>query len=70
MKNIVQNIHNLEVWIDKRDQFRLSSPFNHVVIDDFFEPEHAEQLFLNFPNHNDEKAWDGIYDNALEVKKT
>ena len=43
-------------------------PFDHVVIDDFFETDFANALANEFPDINSE-IWHG-YDNPLEVKFT
>ena len=47
--------------------FSIDGPFDHCVIDDFFELEIAEKLEQDFPNY-DSDIWDK-YNNALEVKK-
>jgi hypothetical protein len=43
-------------------------PFDHVVIDNFFEPSFADVLEKEFPDFNSD-IWYS-YDNPLEVKKT
>lgn len=45
-----------------------TSPFPHVIIDDFFEHEVACQLEAEFPPYNDPSWY--VYNNALEKKKT
>jgi Rps23 Pro-64 3,4-dihydroxylase Tpa1-like proline 4-hydroxylase len=50
-----------------QQQFLSSEPFNHVVIDNFFEKEFALKLEKDFPDFND-KSW-YHYDNPIEHKK-
>jgi Rps23 Pro-64 3,4-dihydroxylase Tpa1-like proline 4-hydroxylase len=54
-------------WIDVKNQFQNSAPFNHVIIDDFFLPKVAEQLATEFPSYNNPGL--GFYNNAIENKK-
>jgi Rps23 Pro-64 3,4-dihydroxylase Tpa1-like proline 4-hydroxylase len=60
---------NIE-WDIARQEFLTSEPFNHVVIDDFWLPEVAEELYNEFPKYDDDKVWNGVYVNAIENKKT
>jgi Rps23 Pro-64 3,4-dihydroxylase Tpa1-like proline 4-hydroxylase len=55
-------------WRDLREQFLSAEPFNHVVIDDFFLPEVAEQLIAEFPSY-DSAVWNAHYNNPIENKK-
>lgn len=48
--------------------FKGNSPFDHTIIDNFFESEVAEALESEFPAF-DSSVWHQ-YDNAIEVKKT
>lgn len=59
---------NLLDHIALRSKFRTSKPFNHIVIDNFFEDNFAEQIAKNFPNHDD-SIWTVSYDNPVEKKK-
>lgn len=54
-------------WNEIRKQFRTSVPFNHVVIDNFFEDDIAEKLSNEFPDYNDPDL--GFYNNPIENKK-
>ena len=54
-------------WLEVKNQFETSTPFNHVVIDNFFLPEVAEQLSNEFPAYDDPAL--GFYNNAIENKK-
>jgi Rps23 Pro-64 3,4-dihydroxylase Tpa1-like proline 4-hydroxylase len=63
--NIIQS-HN---WQALSAQFLNSQPFNHVVIDNFFTNETADQLIAEFPDYHS-GVWDVYYNNALENKKT
>jgi Rps23 Pro-64 3,4-dihydroxylase Tpa1-like proline 4-hydroxylase len=55
-------------WSDLRSAFQSAEPFDHVVIDNFFKPEVAEQLYQDFPAY-DSNEWI-FYHNVLEDKKT
>jgi Rps23 Pro-64 3,4-dihydroxylase Tpa1-like proline 4-hydroxylase len=54
-------------WNETRKQFLTAEPFNHVVIDNFFLPDIAEELSQEFPDPNSEDVVN--YSNPLEVKK-
>jgi hypothetical protein len=58
-KGLIDKIYNLK--LDK-------NPFNHAVIDDFFDEEFAAALEKEFPEF-DSPIWYN-YDNPLEIKKT
>lgn len=49
------------------ESFQAAEPFNHVVIDNFFEPEIAEGLAKEFPEFDSKVWWE--YDNPIEIKK-
>ena len=51
-----------------RSKFNTAEPFNHVVIDNFFEEKFAQQIADSFPDHND-PVWTVSYDNHVEKKK-
>ena len=55
-------------WRALRESFLSAEPFNHVVIDNFFLPEVAEQLVAEFPNY-DSPVWNAHYNNPIENKK-
>jgi Rps23 Pro-64 3,4-dihydroxylase Tpa1-like proline 4-hydroxylase len=55
-------------WRELREQFLSNQPFNHIVIDDFFAPEVAEQLVAEFPTY-DSSVWNAHYNNPIENKK-
>jgi hypothetical protein len=55
-------------WRELRKSFLSARPFNHVVIDDFFLPEIAEQLVAEFPAYNS-AIWNAHYNNPIENKK-
>lgn len=48
-------------------RFRSAEPYDHVVIDDFFEPSIAEGLAEEFPEF-DSPIW-AEYNNPIEIKK-
>ena len=54
-------------WMEVERQYKSALPFNHVIIDDFFLPQVAEQLANEFPDYNDPSL--GYYNNAIENKK-
>jgi len=56
-------------WDTLREQFQSAEPFNHIVVDDFWTAEVAEQIVSEFPAY-DSDAWNGVYKSALEDKKT
>jgi hypothetical protein len=49
-------------------QFEKSKPFQHIVIDNFFEEQFALKIADEFPNHDD-SIWTVAYDNPVEKKK-
>ncbi|MFT3808723.1 MAG: 2OG-Fe(II) oxygenase [Micropepsaceae bacterium] len=49
------------------DDFRRSGPFNHLVVENFFEPGLAERLSAEFPAYGSEKWF--TYANSIENKK-
>jgi Rps23 Pro-64 3,4-dihydroxylase Tpa1-like proline 4-hydroxylase len=55
-------------WGNLQVEFTSAEPFNHIVIDDFWLPEIAEQLVAEFPVY-DSDQWT-FYHNVLEDKKT
>jgi Rps23 Pro-64 3,4-dihydroxylase Tpa1-like proline 4-hydroxylase len=55
--------------IEKLNQeFNQGTPFRHVVIDNFFQKDVAEQLASEFPDYNDPNIW-SVYQNSIENKK-
>jgi Rps23 Pro-64 3,4-dihydroxylase Tpa1-like proline 4-hydroxylase len=56
-------------WYNISGEFLSSKPFNHVVIDDFWLPEIAEELYNEFPEYDDRQVWNAHYNNAIENKK-
>jgi Rps23 Pro-64 3,4-dihydroxylase Tpa1-like proline 4-hydroxylase len=52
-----------------RDEFLVAEPFNHVIIDNFWNDDTAKKLVSEFPNY-DSSAWTTHYNNPLEDKKT
>jgi hypothetical protein len=59
------NNHN---WDEIQRQFLSAGPFNHVVIDNFWQDDFAKQLAGEFPAYDD-PTWHGHYHNAIEDKK-
>lgn len=54
-------------WNKVVETFRSANPFNHVVIDNFFQNDIAEELSSEFPDYDDPEL--GFYNNAIENKK-
>lgn len=54
-------------WQKVSEEFKESTPFNHVVIDNFFLSEIAEKLSNEFPDYEGEEIIK--YKNALEDKR-
>ena len=63
MKNLIREID----WVAAKEQFTTATPFNHVVIDNFFLPDVAEKISNEFPDYNDLEL--GQYNSPLEHKK-
>lgn len=55
-------------WHSLQAEFSLAKPFNHIVVDNFWTPEIAQQLVAEFPAYNSDQWM--FYHNALEDKKT
>jgi len=62
-------IINDQFWRGFRDAFTSAEPFHHVVIDNFFTAEVAEQLVKEFPAYDAEGVWNAHYNNPIENKK-
>jgi hypothetical protein len=50
------------------ERFKAGKPFNHIVIDNFWRPEIAQELVAEFPDYNSD-VWTAHYHNPLEDKK-
>jgi len=61
------NHHN---WHDLSVQYKDTKPFNHVVIDNFWESSIAEQLATDFPKYDNHTIWTAHYKNPVEDKKS
>lgn len=57
-------------WVDSIDEyskkFQTGHPFEHVVIDNFFDTEYIEQLYTNFPEKSNPHWFQ--YNNPIERK--
>lgn len=53
---------------DQSKQFGVSTPFNHMVVDGFFQSDIAENLEDEFPKYDDPRWY--CYSSKLEKKKT
>lgn len=62
-------IHDLQPRLDAlKEEFLNAEPFNHVIIDNFWQDEVAEQLYEEFPKY-DSTVWNAHYNNQIENKK-
>jgi len=59
---------NQQDWQELAQQFNTSKPFNHVIIDNFWKPEIAEELVSEFPDY-ESSVWTAHYQNPIEDKK-
>ena len=59
---------NKKNFLNSLTNYAKDGPFDHCVIDNFFDKRTANKLEEEFPSFNSE-SWH-IYDNALEIKKT
>ena len=55
--------------VSLNEKFKKAEPFNHVVIDNFFEEELANKIAAEFPKH-DSDVWTVAYNNPVEVNRT
>lgn len=55
-------------WNQVKQEFHLAKPFNHVVIDNFFNEDVANQLSDDFPDYDDQNI--SKHENLLEDKRT
>ena len=62
--NIINNIN----FKNLHQNYLSATPYNHIVIDNFFTNDFALNLEEEFPNFNDEKWY--FYNNPIEHKKT
>lgn len=60
--------HDKQFWSQSSQDFLSAEPFNHLVIDDFFEEEVALKCASEFPEY-DSDAWTAHWLNAIENKK-
>ena len=56
-------------WAELHNEFVSGAPFNHIAIDNFFKPEIAEAIEQEFPDYNNDLAWKGDWNNAVEHKR-
>jgi len=60
---------NDQSWAKLGTTFLTAKPFNHVIIDNFWTDEVAEQLVAEYPDY-DSPTWTAHYHNPIEDKKT
>lgn len=59
---------NEQNWASLQETFLRAEPFNHIVIDDFWEESFAHELVNDYPDYNS-AVWNAHYQNAIEDKK-
>ena len=59
------NLNNLE---QLKEQFLSARPFNHIVVDNFFQEDVANKIADEFPAW-DSDDWSAFYNSPIEVKK-
>jgi Rps23 Pro-64 3,4-dihydroxylase Tpa1-like proline 4-hydroxylase len=59
---------NTQNWAGLKDTFLTAQPFNHIIIDNFWEEDFAQKLVADFPAY-DSTVWNAHYQNAIEDKK-
>jgi Rps23 Pro-64 3,4-dihydroxylase Tpa1-like proline 4-hydroxylase len=64
----IETILNLKSFKSQIINYGQEGPFDHCVIDNFFQKDIAKNLEKEFPSFNDENLL--IYNNAIEKKKT
>lgn len=64
----MNNVINLQSIEEQIANFGKSGPFDHVVIENFFDEDFAKYLAQDFPDF-DSEVWHQ-YSNAIEIKKT
>lgn len=67
MSNKIKNKINLEAIKKASETFKGAKPFDHCVVDNFFDHDFALKLTSEFPDFND-SVW-YTYNNAIEIKK-
>lgn len=66
LKKIAKTSYDKIINVEKSNNL-FQHPFTHFYIDDFFEPEFADNLFNAFPSTNS-KSWEVSNDTDIEVK--
>ena len=59
---------NSRDWASLSGDFLSGKPFNHVIIDDFWDKDFAQLLVADYPVY-DSPVWNAHYKNAIEDKK-
>ena len=62
------NFINEKAWDELNQQFSVAQPFNHIIIDDFWQDDIAQELVGDFPDY-ESPIWTAHYQNAIEDKK-
>lgn len=60
---------NLDAIDEAVEVFKISTPFNHCVIDNFLDEDVASKVASEFPTF-DSQEYNGNYNNQIELKKT
>ena len=62
-----ENYLNTRDFVAYLDEWNISKPFNHFVIDDFLRNDVITDVVKEFPDFDNE-SWK-LYNNAIEIKK-
>lgn len=63
------DLHRLQEIADANSQhYQQAEPFPHIVLDDFLNAVHAEQILKNFPSPDDGIDWDRYGNPGFEMK--
>jgi Rps23 Pro-64 3,4-dihydroxylase Tpa1-like proline 4-hydroxylase len=65
----MENIINVNKFMEQLVDFQHRVPFPHLVVDNFFTEQIANQLAEDFPN-SDSSVFNGNYNNQIEIKNT
>ena len=67
IKTNIENFINLKKIKSNSASYKNSNPFNHMVIENFFDLKFAKKLEIEFLNYNSDKWY--RYKNDIENKK-
>lgn len=65
---MIETLSKYDIMMHQYREFNEAEPYNHIIIDNFFDDDIVESLASEFPDY-DSPQWH-VYDNPLEHKKT